>query len=199
MGAQGWHRDPFGLHDDRWLSRGRPTRLVRDQGAESYDEPPGDLPAPPDSADEADRGELTRARLLASRIVPAASRAPAASRLPVRNWRYWTVWPPCLLTLALSLWFAIGITALSTPPSNPDLNATELATSGPIVGAVLLDCVSLVVATIAAIIVLYVAADRMVSRRACALAGWVITLLAYGFVALVSFASTLGSGVPVAS
>ena len=43
--AEGWYRDPYQIHDDRWMSAGRPTRLVRDGPTESYDEPP-DLPLP---------------------------------------------------------------------------------------------------------------------------------------------------------
>jgi len=43
--AEGWYRDPFAIHEDRWMSQGRPTKLVRDGGAESYDPPP-DLPLP---------------------------------------------------------------------------------------------------------------------------------------------------------
>src|SRR5689334_21494685 len=43
--AEGWYRDPFGIHEDRWMSQGQPTKLVRDGGAESYDPPP-DLPLP---------------------------------------------------------------------------------------------------------------------------------------------------------
>lgn len=39
--AQGWYRDPFGVHEDRYFSEGRPTKLVRDGRAETYDEPPG--------------------------------------------------------------------------------------------------------------------------------------------------------------
>jgi hypothetical protein len=38
--AQGWYRDPFAVHEDRYFSAGRPTKLVRDGGAEAYDEPP---------------------------------------------------------------------------------------------------------------------------------------------------------------
>ena len=41
---EGWYRDPFGIHEDRWISDGRPTRLVRDGGVEASDEPPGDRP-----------------------------------------------------------------------------------------------------------------------------------------------------------
>lgn len=37
---QGWHPDPFGLHEKRYFSVGRPTKLVRDGRIEAYDEPP---------------------------------------------------------------------------------------------------------------------------------------------------------------
>ena len=37
----GWHPDPFGLHEARYFNAdGQPTKLVRDRGRESYDEPP---------------------------------------------------------------------------------------------------------------------------------------------------------------
>jgi len=38
--AQGWYRDPFEAHEDRYFSAGEPTKLVRDGGHEAYDEPP---------------------------------------------------------------------------------------------------------------------------------------------------------------
>jgi hypothetical protein len=45
-GAEGWYRDPFGRHDDRWFSAGRPTKLVRDDGIERSEDPPDEpLPA----------------------------------------------------------------------------------------------------------------------------------------------------------
>jgi hypothetical protein len=37
---EGWYTDPFALHEARWLSNGKPTKLVRDGEATSYDEPP---------------------------------------------------------------------------------------------------------------------------------------------------------------
>lgn len=43
MEAEGWYRDPWGVHDDRWLSGGHPTSLVRDGDVESKDEPPSGL------------------------------------------------------------------------------------------------------------------------------------------------------------
>jgi hypothetical protein len=43
--VEGWYQDPFGVHEHRWMSQGRPTKLVRDGGTESYDAPP-DLPLP---------------------------------------------------------------------------------------------------------------------------------------------------------
>ena len=39
---QGWYEDPFRLHEARYFSAGRPTKLVRDGRVESYDEPPGE-------------------------------------------------------------------------------------------------------------------------------------------------------------
>ena len=50
----------MGSRSDRWFSDGRPTRLVRDEGAESYDEPPPGapptppVPVPPSPADNRD-------------------------------------------------------------------------------------------------------------------------------------------------
>jgi hypothetical protein len=41
---EGWFTDPYAVHEARWLSDGRPTKLVRDGAVESYDEPP---PGPP--------------------------------------------------------------------------------------------------------------------------------------------------------
>jgi hypothetical protein len=47
MTVHGWHEDPYRLHEDRYFTRGQPTRLVRDGGVESYDEPPGAPPREP--------------------------------------------------------------------------------------------------------------------------------------------------------
>lgn len=72
---EGWYTDPYGRHEARWLSQGRPTRLVRDGTTERYDDPPVEeapsvVPRPvegavppvggPDSlrrADDAQRGQ----------------------------------------------------------------------------------------------------------------------------------------------
>lgn len=43
--AEGWYEDPFHVHEDRWMSEGLPTKLVRDGQTESYDPAP-DLPLP---------------------------------------------------------------------------------------------------------------------------------------------------------
>jgi hypothetical protein len=42
---EGWYTDPYGRHEARWLSNGRSTKLVRDGGVESYDEPPDEPPS----------------------------------------------------------------------------------------------------------------------------------------------------------
>ena len=43
---EGWHADPFGRHEARWMSDGTPTELVRDGDVESYDAPPDEEPSP---------------------------------------------------------------------------------------------------------------------------------------------------------
>jgi len=40
MEAEGWYRDPYLVHEDRWFSAGQPTQLVRDNGVEADDPPP---------------------------------------------------------------------------------------------------------------------------------------------------------------
>jgi hypothetical protein len=50
MDAEGWYKDPFGAHEARWFSEGKPTILVRDGAVESHDSVPGidfDLPLIP--------------------------------------------------------------------------------------------------------------------------------------------------------
>jgi hypothetical protein len=42
--AQGWYRDPYLVHEDRYFSDGQPTKLVRDGGIETYDPPPDESP-----------------------------------------------------------------------------------------------------------------------------------------------------------
>jgi hypothetical protein len=37
---EGWFTDPYARHEARWLSDGKPTKLVRDGTVESYDDPP---------------------------------------------------------------------------------------------------------------------------------------------------------------
>jgi hypothetical protein len=59
--AEGWYKDPYGQHQDRWFSGGLPTKLVRDAGAESYAEPPEAMPpygdlVPSDPGPEAPTG-----------------------------------------------------------------------------------------------------------------------------------------------
>jgi hypothetical protein len=58
---QGWHADPFGLHEQRYFSAGTPTKLVRDGSVESYDEPPTDEWSPEDVADVASAASATSA------------------------------------------------------------------------------------------------------------------------------------------
>jgi hypothetical protein len=64
---EGWFTDPYGRHEARWLSQGEPTKLVRDDGIEAYDEPPTDPPGQVavriegDGSDSAGANDLRRA------------------------------------------------------------------------------------------------------------------------------------------
>jgi len=63
--AEGWYLDPYGVHEQRWFSGGKPSRLVRDGPIETNDPPPDrpfDCPlaaAPPADADT-DASDLRR-------------------------------------------------------------------------------------------------------------------------------------------
>ncbi len=65
--AQGWYRDPYHLHEDRYFSAGKPTKLVRDGGRESHDDPPdqpyaaADLVRTPEGEDDFSGRDLIRA------------------------------------------------------------------------------------------------------------------------------------------
>jgi hypothetical protein len=45
--AEGWYRDPYGVHEARWISSGHPTGLVRDGHSEGQDDPPDREPTRP--------------------------------------------------------------------------------------------------------------------------------------------------------
>jgi hypothetical protein len=48
VNPQGWYKDPFGVHDARWFTEGRPTALVRDGSEVLQGRPPpnGDYDGP---------------------------------------------------------------------------------------------------------------------------------------------------------
>jgi hypothetical protein len=60
---EGWYSDPYGLHDARWYSVGRPTALVRDGRTEGKDPPPdGPPPHPPEPLPQAEAPDGTDLR-----------------------------------------------------------------------------------------------------------------------------------------
>ena len=89
--AQGWYRDPYGVHEDRYLSAGAPTKLVRDGGSESYDEPPvrplpdGALVSATSAADESGNGSDLRRADEASSQDPYSPEAAKRAAFDVWN------------------------------------------------------------------------------------------------------------------
>ncbi|HUA40546.1 MAG TPA: hypothetical protein VMA32_03200 [Streptosporangiaceae bacterium] len=86
--AEGWYRDPYVLHQDRWFSDGQPTKLVRDDGQESYDEPPdAPLPetelVPAESGEHGDRSDLLRADTASNQ--PSSAEAVQSATFTVWN------------------------------------------------------------------------------------------------------------------
>jgi hypothetical protein len=58
--AQGWYRDPYCIHQDRYFSAGTATKLVRDGGREAYDAPPDRPPPGGDLVPADEPGEETQ-------------------------------------------------------------------------------------------------------------------------------------------
>ena len=81
---QGWSEDPFGLHEARYFSAGRPTKLVRDGRIESYDEPPSGPrgPAAPVPAENAPRPAGGAPRPASGAPRPASGAPRPASGAP---------------------------------------------------------------------------------------------------------------------
>jgi hypothetical protein len=75
----GWYADPLGRHEERWMSEGKPTSLVRDGGVEAHEEV-GDEPVAPTKAQSS--GDLD--------ALPAAS--PAIWLSSHSGWAKWTRW-----------------------------------------------------------------------------------------------------------
>jgi hypothetical protein len=65
--AEGWYRDPYDVHEERWISSGKPTSVVRDGKNEGQDDPPDRQPTRPyvlmlpDPASSAGSRDLLRA------------------------------------------------------------------------------------------------------------------------------------------
>jgi hypothetical protein len=85
---QGWYRDPYHRHEDRYFSAGQATKLVRDGGQECYDEPPdqpygrADLVAVPEAEGDLSGRDLLRADQAERRGAGDMRRADDASLDP---------------------------------------------------------------------------------------------------------------------
>jgi hypothetical protein len=125
---QGWQTDPFGVHQERYFSQGLPTRLVRDGGTESFDEPPSNLSTDPESGSaagtvEADEDDNRRAVALPLESDGLDSRALETSR-----W-WWSGRAAAILAAAFLLYggvaLALVLTNKTKHPAPPHHQATH--------------------------------------------------------------------------
>lgn len=160
MRAQGWYRDPYGSHDERWFSGGEPTSLVSDAGVESHDEPPWG--APP--------GRLP--------LIPADTR-PARGGGPARRdgKRRWTVLPPALLAFAVLCLSVLGGIASSA------MHCSDLC--HPVGGRMAIGAEGMLILAVAAIVLLMAGLIVPAWREVVLAVLWAVFVLACGCVALV--------------
>jgi hypothetical protein len=160
MRLQGWYRDPYGNHDDRWFSDGQPTNLVRDQGVESHDELPGHWrPPDPRGRPPGDRRQLGQTHGI---------------------WRWWTVCLPALLTLGVSggfiLYAALDSAGNCSGGCRPASQGMPVGLFGEIAVA------------ISTVVLVFVGLRTPDWRRSIAVALWVTVAFASGCAVLIATA-----------
>jgi hypothetical protein len=84
--AEGGFLDPYGIHERRWISQGRPSNLVRDGNTEAPD-PPQNRPAPepfkriPSDPDDVGWGQTWRGPM-----TPITKPSPALVSTATSQW-----------------------------------------------------------------------------------------------------------------
>ena len=91
--AQGWYRDPYLVHEDRYFSAGQPTKLVRDGGIEDYDPPPDGPPKAELVGPE--RDEVPEQQHSAWQAEDAAEREWDQREREERDWDERNAWRQC--------------------------------------------------------------------------------------------------------
>ena len=87
MEFDGWHADPFGIHEERFLKDGEATALVRDNGIGSFAEPPGSAmstSSPPAATPPSDTVPPSPANPAPVIVTGRPSTPPPASPSPAR-------------------------------------------------------------------------------------------------------------------
>jgi hypothetical protein len=82
-GLHGWQADPFGRHEERWISEGKPTGLVRDGGFETR-EPVGDEDVPPHP--------VPTGAEPSGHVDPLPAEEPALWLSSHSGWKKWSRW-----------------------------------------------------------------------------------------------------------
>ena len=137
---QGWQRDPFGQHEQRYFSQGQPTRLVRDGAVESYHDLPTSHPpspgnyqpapgppreAPIHQSEPEDVNRRAGAGMLAEGSAPVASGAD-----PTRRW--WSSRAGFIFGAASVVVVVLATVLLLASAHQPALKSTKHKPSSPI-------------------------------------------------------------------
>jgi hypothetical protein len=131
MSVDGWHPDPFGMHEERLFAHGEPTPVVRDQGIGSLDAPPSTQPESDAAATGPQAAASTTTRptaAAASASVGAHPGAAPTSRRPTK---------PTLAIAALLIGAGVIVGILGLTGVGDNKSATTATTLNPLVQAFL--------------------------------------------------------------
>ena len=78
MDVDGWHPDPYGIHEERLFAHGEPTPLVRDDGIGSFDAPPVTATGSEPETDASASAPLVGATAAGASAAPAPAAAATA-------------------------------------------------------------------------------------------------------------------------
>jgi hypothetical protein len=132
MSVDGWHPDPFGMHEERLFAHGEPTPVVRDQGIGSLDAPPAPQGEPEaEAAAPGSEGATSTTKLPAAAAAASVGAQTGAAPAPRRPTKPMVT----IAALLIGVGVIVGILGLTGVGNNK--SATPTTTLNPLVQAFL--------------------------------------------------------------